>query len=98
MGLQGIHSPDALHYHGGLAFFPWCGKDGKTVGTIVNHLQITHYQLGLICNRCSYFFTTSSDAMYWHCQDCKNVAGGEAEEDDENEEHDKDSDDNSASD
>ena len=52
----------------------------------INHLQITYYQLGLICDRCLYFFMTSSDAMYHHSQDCKNIAGSKAEEDDKDEE------------
>ena len=95
MGLQDIHSPDTLCHHGGLEFCPWCGKEGQNEGTIVNHLQIAHYQLGLICNGCLYYFTTSSDIMHCHGQGCKNLAGGEVEEDDEDEEHNKDTDDDS---
>ena len=41
-------------------------------------------------------FTTGSDAMYHHGQDCKNSVSDEAEEDDE--EFTKDGDDNSTSD
>ena len=98
MSLQDIHSPDALCHHGSLAFCPWCDKEGQNEGTIINHLQIVHYQLGLICDRYLSFFMTSSDAMHHHGQDCKNLASDEAEEDDEDEEDDKDGDDNSTSD
>ena len=48
MGLHNIHSSDAPHHHGSLAFCPWCGKEGQNEGTIINHLCIVHYQLGLI--------------------------------------------------
>ena len=95
MDLQDIHFPDALHCCGSLAFCPWCGKEGQNEGTIVNHLQIAHYQLGLVCNRCLSFFMTSSDAMHHHDQDCKNAASNEVKEEDE--EHDKDGNDSSAS-
>ena len=66
MGLQDIHSHDAPYCHGGLAFCPWCGKEGQNEGTIINHLKIMHYQLGLICNKCLSFFMTGSDAMHHH--------------------------------
>ena len=98
IGLQEIHSPDIPYCHGSLAFCPWYCKEEQNEGTIINHLQITHYQLGFICNRCLYFLMTGSDAMYHHIQDGMNLAGNEAEEDDEDEEHDKDGDNDSASD
>ena len=44
------------------------------------------------------YFITSSDAMCHHSQTCKNLAGSEVEEHDEDEEHNKDGDDDSASD
>ena len=49
MGLTGVHNPDALHYFAGVTFCPWCRKEGQNEGTIVNHLETTHYELGLIC-------------------------------------------------
>ena len=64
MGLKGIHSPKALQQQSGLTFCPWCGKEGQNKGTIVNHLQTTHYHLGLICVHCLDYFTTSTDAMH----------------------------------
>ena len=94
MGLQDNHSPDALWHHCGLAFCPWCGKEGQNESTINNHLQIAHYQLGLICDECLYYFT-SSETMHHHSQAWKNSAGGQAEEDDEDEEHNKDGNDDS---
>ena len=39
MGLVGIHDPDALHHFNGMTHCPWCGKEGKNKGTVVNHLQ-----------------------------------------------------------
>ena len=92
MGLQDIHSPDALCHCGSLVYCPWCGKEGQNEGTIVNHLQIMHYWLGLICARCLDYFTTSSDAMYHHGPVWKNSACSKAEEDDEDKEYYKDDD------
>ena len=63
MGLKGIHFPEALRHQGGLAFCPWCGKEGQNEGTVVNHLCTGHYCLGLICKRCLLFFTTNSNTM-----------------------------------
>ena len=52
MCLRGIHSPKVLQWQGGLSFCPWCGKEGQNEGTVENHLQTTHYHLGLICSHC----------------------------------------------
>ena len=52
MGLKGIHSPEVLCQHVGLSFCPWCGKEGQNEGTVVNHLQTSHYHLGLVCSQC----------------------------------------------
>ena len=52
MGLMGIHDLDALHCFGSITYCPWCGKQGQNEGTVVNHLQTTHYRLGLVCDRC----------------------------------------------
>ena len=45
MGLQDIHSPDALHHCGGLAFCPWCGKEGimRVLLSITCKLHITSW-------------------------------------------------------
>ena len=42
MGLQGIHSPEALKQQVGLTFCLWCRKKGQNEGTIVNHLHTQH--------------------------------------------------------
>ena len=52
MGLVGIHNPDALCHFSGITHCPWCGKEGQNEGTMVNHLWMVHYRLGLVCNRC----------------------------------------------
>ena len=54
MGLVGIHDPDALHHFSGVTHCPWCGKEGQNEGSMVNHLQIVHYRLDLVCNRLSW--------------------------------------------
>ena len=56
IGLQGIHSPEALKQQAGLSFCPWCGKEGQNKGTIINHLCTGHYHLGLACERCLSYF------------------------------------------
>ena len=71
MGLKGIHHPDALCHHTGPSYCPWCGKEGQNKGTLVNHLQTMHYKLGLVCSRCLWFPTTTSEAMQHHGQACK---------------------------
>ena len=53
MGLMGIHEPGCpLVLCTGYTYCPWCGKEGKNEGTVVNHLRTTHYRLGLVCNKC----------------------------------------------
>ena len=71
MGLKRIHHPNALWCHAGLLFCPWCGKEEQNEGTVINHLQTTHYRLGLICSRCLCFPVITSEAMQHHCQICK---------------------------
>ena len=65
MGLAGIHNPDALCHFSGMTFCPWCGKEGQNEGTIVNHLQMTHYKLGLVCGTCFHCPSVTSKAI-WH--------------------------------
>ena len=38
MGLEGIHSPEALCRWGGWSYCLWCAKEGQNEGTVVNHL------------------------------------------------------------
>ena len=68
MGLVGIHDPDALCCFNGLTHCPWCGKEGQNEGTAVNHLQTVHYRLGLVCNKCYDYPSTSSDTLHCHGQ------------------------------
>ena len=48
MGLKGIYFPEALRCHSSLSFCPWCQKEGKNEGTVVNPLHTHHYCQGLI--------------------------------------------------
>ena len=52
MGLTGIHHPNTFHHFNGVTHCPWCGKEGQNKGIVVNHLQTTHYKLGLVCKKC----------------------------------------------
>ena len=58
MGMVGIHDLDALHCFNGLTHCPWCGKEGQNEGTVVNHLQMVHYRLGLVCDKCNNYPST----------------------------------------
>ena len=66
MGLVGIHNLDALHCFNGLTHCPWCGKEGQNEGTVVNHLQMVHYKLGLVCHKYNDCPSTSSDTLCHH--------------------------------
>ena len=68
MGLVGIHDLDALHCFNSLTHCPWCGKEGQNEGTVVNHLWMVHYRLGLVCNKCNDCPSTSSDTLHCHSQ------------------------------
>ena len=71
MGLVGIHDLDALHCFSGITYCPWCRKKGQNEGTMVNHLWMVHYRLGLVCNRCYDCPSTMSDTLCHHgWQDC----------------------------
>ena len=72
MGLRVIHSPEALWWWGGLSFCLWCRK-GQNEGTVENHLQTSHYHLGLISRHCVEYYTMSATAMHQHSQPCKPV-------------------------
>ena len=68
MGLMGIHDPDALHQFSGVTYCPWCRKEGQNEGTVVNHLQTTHYRLGLVCGRCYGCPSSMSNTLHCHGQ------------------------------
>ena len=68
MGLMGIHDPDAPCQFGSVTYCPWCGKEGQNKGMVVNHLQTTHYWLGLVCDRCYSCLSTMSDTLCCHGQ------------------------------
>ena len=72
MGLVEIHDLNALHHFNGMTHCPWCGKEGQNEGTVVNHLQMVHYRLGLVCNKCNKWPSTSSDTLCHHgWQNCQ---------------------------
>ena len=71
MGLKGIHDPEALWQFAGFTYCPWCRKDGQNDGTIVNHLRMVHYKLGLVCDLCFGCPTMMADTLCQHgCVDC----------------------------
>ena len=71
MGLVRIHDPDALQCFSGVNHCPWCRKEDKNEGTMVNHLQMVHYRLGLVCNQCHDCPSTTADTLCHHgWQDC----------------------------
>ena len=72
MGLVRIHDPDALHCFNSLTHCPWCGKEGQNEGTVVNHLQMVHHRLDLVCNKCNDCPSTLSDTLHCHnWQNCQ---------------------------
>ena len=71
MWLGGIHNLDALRCFASFTYCPWCGKEGKNEGMVVNHLRTTHYRLGLVCDKCHSCLTTTSDTLCCHgCLNC----------------------------
>ena len=78
MGLEGIHSPEGLCRQCGNLYCPWCAKEGKNEGTVVNHLCTVHYHLGLVCTLFLAYFSTSAGTMRKHgtcCRPCPMVTG-----------------------
>ena len=65
-GLTSIHHPDALNCFNGVTHCPWCGKEGQNEGTVINHLQMTHYKLGLVCKKCFCCPSVTSEAIQHH--------------------------------
>ena len=81
MGLTVIHHPDALHHFNGVTHCPWCGKEGQNEGTVVNHLQMMHYKLGLVCEKCFHCPSVTSEAIQHHGQNsCQPSAEGGPDE------------------
>ena len=58
-----MHDSDALCHFNGLTHYSWSGKEGQNKGTVVNHLQMVQYRLGLVCNKCYDNPSTSSDTL-----------------------------------
>ena len=76
MGLASVHNPDALHHFNSMTFCPWCGKEGQNEGTIVNHLWMTHYKLGLVCGTCFHCPSVTSEAIHCHSwKSCQHPQG-----------------------
>ena len=76
MGLVGINNLDALHHFNGLTHCPWCGKEGQNEGTVINNLQMVHYRLGLVCDKCNDCPSTSSGTLSCHGQQSCQHSGG----------------------
>ena len=78
MGLTSIHHPDTLHHFNGVTHCLWCGKEGQNEGIIVNHLQMMHYKLGLVCEKCFCYPSVTSEAILCHSwKSCQpSVEGG----------------------
>ena len=66
MGLKGIHDSEALWHFAGFTYCLWCGKDGQNKGTIVNHLRMVQYKLGLVCDLCFGCPTMTADTLHQH--------------------------------
>ena len=81
MGLMCIHDLDTLHHFNGMTHCPWCRKEGQNEGTVINHLQTVHYSLGLMCNKCFSYLSTSSDTLCHHgWQNCQPSGEGDPNE------------------
>ena len=68
MGLTSVLHPDALHHFNGVTHCLWCGKEGQNKGMVVNHLQMVHYKLGLVCKKCFCCPSITSKAIQCHGQ------------------------------
>ena len=64
--LTSIHHPNALHHFNGVIHCLWCGKEGQIERNIINHLQRTHYKLGLVCKKCFCCLLVTSEAIWHH--------------------------------
>ena len=52
IGLMGIHDLDVLCHFNRVTHCSWYRKVGQNQGTIINHLRMVHYRLGLMCDKC----------------------------------------------
>ena len=68
MGLTNIHHPDALCHFSGVTHCPWCRKEGQNEVMSVNHLQMMHYKLGLVHEKCFCCSSVMSQAIQHHGQ------------------------------
>ena len=75
MGLMGIQDLDVLCHFNRVTHCPWCRKVGQNEGTIVNHLRMVHYKLGLVCDKCFSCPSISSEAICHHWQKSSLLSG-----------------------
>ena len=68
MALTNIHHPDTLCHFNRVTHCSWCRKEGQNEGTIISHLQMTHYKLGLVCKKCFCCPSVTSEAIWHHSQ------------------------------
>ena len=68
MDLTGIHDLDALCHFNGVTHCPWYRREGQNEGTVINHLWMVHYRLGLMCKKCFGCPSTSSETLWKDCQ------------------------------
>ena len=66
MGLTGIHDLDGLCCFNRMTHCSWCSKEGQNEGTIINHLCMVHYRLGLMYKKCYSYPSTSLDTLHCH--------------------------------
>ena len=77
MGLTAIHHPNTLHHFNRVAHCLWCGKELQYEGTIINHLWMVHYKLGLVCKKCFCCPSITSEAIWHHSwKSCQPSAEG----------------------
>ena len=78
MGLTCIQHPNALHHFNRVMHCLWCGKEGQNEGIVINHLQMTHYKLGLVCEKCFHCPTVTSEAIWCYgCKSCQPSTEGD---------------------
>ena len=68
MGLASIHHLDALHCFNGITHCLWCGKEGQNEEMVINHLQMVHCKLGLVCKKCFHCPPVTSKTIKHHGQ------------------------------
>ena len=66
MGLTSIHHLDALCHFNRVTHCLWCRKEGQNEGTVINHFQMMHYKLGLVCKKCFCCPSVTSEAIWHH--------------------------------